>query len=108
MIDEYHIRRRQRYKDRIDKFWDERPEGYKLCPECFKIFNTDGFPVEGSWSCSEWCFESCNIRNPIITRDSISRIYLLTPTRFSEEFEEKERKELMDLAFDMPTEEDEE
>ena len=70
MIDVDFYKRMKANRPQIDKFWKERPKGLKLCPNCFLIFDTPGFPCVDSWSCSEWCFESTNIRHPIITQET--------------------------------------
>ncbi len=103
MIDEWFYKNYHKHREAIDKFWKERPEGMKLCPYCQNIFDTPGFPVEGSWTCTEWCFDATNFRDPIIPMDTSSRVYLidlpstldkmlLEPTQYFEEQEEKKDK----------------
>lgn len=95
MIDDWFWKNYHANRDKIDKFWEERPKGMKLCPNCQNIFNTSGYPVEGSWTCNEICSIEHNMRQPIIPQDTISRLYLLdlgnnieskilTPTQYYE------------------------
>jgi len=58
MLDEWFYRNMYAKQTQIDKFWEERPEGMKICPYCWKIFDHDGHPMKGSWTCSPWCFHS--------------------------------------------------
>ena len=103
MFDEWFYKNYHKHREAIDKFWKERPKGMKLCPNCQNIFNTPGYPVEGSWTCNPACNATHNFRHSNeIAQDSISRLYLIDIERMNEQgcFDYSTRRKLYEEKED--------
>jgi hypothetical protein len=72
LYDDWFYKNMASKREQIDKFWEERPEGMKICPNCWKIFDHAGHPVEGSWTCSPWCFDSHSSRHANELREDMN------------------------------------